>query len=344
MSVVVRAPNWLGDAVMSLPALEALRDALGDEPLVALARAGVADIYRLSGLCNEVLVLPSPQGKEGWPGVVRAAWALRPRRFRAGVLFPNSMESALSLWLTGAKQRSGYNRDGRGLLLSKRIPVPKAGEIPRHEVYYYLELLRRLGWIDALPEDTVPQLRLSAASLERGRRVLEEAGLEGPVLALSPGAANSRAKQWPPDFFVEAATLVARDTRWPIAVFGTPQEREVCEEISQQLQARGFHARSLAGSTTLSDFACAIAVCRMLITNDSGGMHVAYAAGVPTVAIFGPTIEEETGPLGIHSRVVREPVECSPCMLKDCPIDHRCMVRVSPERVTREALDLVQLR
>lgn len=129
-----------------------------------------------------------------------------------------------------------------------------------------------------------------------------------------------------------------------MAIFGTPQERELADGIANELAAAGVAAKSLAGKTSLGDFVAAIACCRVLITNDSGGMHVAYAAGVPTVAIFGPTIPEETGPLGTHTRIVREPVECSPCMLKDCPIDHRCMTRVSPERVAQEAAALVRLR
>jgi heptosyltransferase-2 len=344
MSVVVRAPNWLGDAVMSLPALEALRNAFPGQHLAALARGGVADIYRLSGLCDEVIVLPSPKGKGGWKEVVRASAALRARKFEIGVLFPNSMESALSLRLTGARQRWGYDRDGRGLLLTRKVSPPLPGDIPRHEVYYYLELLRRLEVIQVLPEDAVPRLHLSEAALERGYKILRDAGMPDKVMALSPGAANSRAKQWPPSYFVEAASLTARETGFPIAVFGTPQETEVCEGIAQNLRERGLVAANLAGTTTLSDFVCAIAVCQVLITNDSGGMHVGYAAGLPTVAIFGPTIEEETGPLGPLSRIVREPVECSPCMLKDCPIDHRCMTRVSAERVSHEALNLVQLR
>jgi len=344
MSVLVRAPNWLGDAVMSLPALSALRQHFANQPLVAWARAGVADIYRLSGLCDEVLVIPSPKSKEGWKGVARAAATLRPRRFEVGVLFPNSLESALSLRISGTQERIGYSRDGRGILLTKRILPPGAGETPRHEVYYYLELLRRAGLLAELPADAVPRLHLSAESQELGWQVLRRHGIGEAPIALSPGAANSRAKQWPPRYFVEAARVAAAHTGLPVAIFGTPQEMQLCEEIADQLQSLGVATVSLAGRTSLQEFICAIAQCRMLITNDSGGMHVAYAAGLPTVAIFGPTIEEATGPLGNHSRVIREPVECSPCMLKDCPIDHRCMERVVPERVAHEALELIKLR
>ncbi|MCU0228897.1 MAG: lipopolysaccharide heptosyltransferase II [Bryobacterales bacterium] len=341
--VLVRAPNWLGDAVMSLPAVEALRAATRGEHLAVLARPVVADIYRLSGHCDDVIVLPGPRAAGGWRAVLRTARGLRAQRFRLGFVLPNSFESALTMRLAGVGECVGYARDGRGLLLHRAVALPAKGEIPRHEAYYYLEMLRRLGIAEALPKDAVPRLQLSASSLARGREVLARAGIHQPPIAVSPGAANSRAKQWPPDFFAEAACQAAVQHAAPVALFGTPTESQLCDEIAQAIGARGVEVQSLAGSTSLADFICAIAACRVLLTNDSGGMHVAAAAGVPTVAVFGPTIEEETGPLGAHTRVIRQPVECSPCMLKDCPIDHRCMTGVSPQRVSEAARELVQL-
>lgn len=343
MKLAVRAPNWLGDTVMSLPALEALRRAEPSAQLVVLARASVADLYRLSGWCDEVVALPSPKGEGGWQAVWSAAWALRSHRFDAGIVLPNSFESALTLRLAGIRDSRGYARDGRRILLRHAVNPPQKGEIPRHEVFYYLELLRRLGIIPTLPGEAVPRLQLSEASRERGREVLAQAGLSGRVVAIAPGSANSRAKQWAPERFIAAARETAERLNAAVAIFGTPQERELAGNIEAALESQGVRVRSLAGKTSLHDFICAIANVSVLITNDSGGMHVAYAAGVPTVAIFGPTIPEETGPLGSHTRIVREPVECSPCMLKDCPIDHRCMTAISPERVARVACELVQL-
>lgn len=344
MKLAIRTPNWLGDAVMALPALEAVRQVLPEAHLTVVSRSAVADLFRVSGLCDAVVAVPAPKGSGGWGAMFGAGKELRAERFDAGLILPNSFESALSFRLAGIGDCWGYARDGRGWLLRRAVAPPKQGEIPRHEVFYYLELLQRLGLIPALPEEAVPSLRLREATLARGRALLAEQGLEGAVIAIAPGAANSRAKQWPPERFVAAARETAARLGAQVAVFGTPQERELAERIASDLTASGVAARSLAGKTSLADFVAAIACCRVLITNDSGGMHVAYAAGVPTVAIFGPTIPEETGPLGKHTRIVREPVECSPCMLKDCPIDHRCMTRVSPERVAQEAAALVQLR
>ena len=344
MNLAVRAPNWLGDAIMALPALEALRQAKPEANLTVLARASVADLYRLSGLCEDVVALPSPKGAGGWRSVWRAAWTLRAHRFDAGLLLPNSFESALTFRLAGIRDSWGYARDGRRPLLRRAAEPPRQGEIPRHEVFYYLELLRRLGIISALPAEAIPRLRLSEETRARGREVLAEAGLSGRIIAIAPGSANSRAKQWAPERFVAAARETAETLGASVAIFGTPQERELAAGIEISLAGLGVQVRSLAGRTSLRDFICAIANVSVLITNDSGGMHVAYAAGVPTVAIFGPTIPEATGPLGPHTRIVREPVECSPCMLKDCPIDHRCMTAISPERVARVACDLVQLQ
>ncbi len=341
--VLVRAPNWLGDAVMSLPALEAIRVRTEGEHLAVLVRPGVADIYRLSGLCDEVIPLSAARTAGGWMTLIKEARRLRSRRFRQGIVFPNSFESALTMRLAGVRECCGYARDGRRLLLTRAVALPAKDDIPRHEVFYYLELLRRLGILPALPPKAMPRLRLSDASLSRGRDVLAAAGVMRVPIAVNPGAANSRAKQWPPNAFVEAACLAAREHQAPVALFGTPQERELCAEIAAGIAARDVEAHNLAGTTRLADFICAIATCRLLITNDSGGMHIAAAAGLPTVAIFGPTIDEETGPLGDHTRVIREPVECSPCMLKDCPIDHRCMTRVSPQRVAAAARELVPL-
>lgn len=342
MNLAVRAPNWLGDAVMSLPALEALRSAMPDAHLTVLARTSVADVYRLSGLCDEVEALPSPRSTGGWRSVVRSAWKLRAKRFDAGVLLPNSFESALMFRVAGIRDCRGYARDGRGWLLAEAAEPPKRGEIPRHEVFYYLELLRRLGMLAELPRDATPRLRLAPEDLTRGRNILENAGLTRKVVGIAPGSANNPAKQWPPDRFTAAAAETASALGASVAIFGATGERMLAEGIAAELGERGVIARNLAGETSLADFIRAVANVCVLITNDSGGMHVAYAAGVPTVAVFGPTIPEATGPLGRHTRIVRETVDCGPCMLKDCPTDHRCMTRVSPQQVARVAIELIQ--
>ncbi len=329
--VLVRGTNWLGDAVMTLPALRAVRARYPEAHITVMARPWVAGVYRREPGVDEVIAAP-----ETWMSRVRRL------RFDAAILFTNSFDSALTAWLGGVPRRIGYDRDGRRLLLTDPIPCPKAGEIPRHERFFYLELLRRAGIIDRLPDDEPILIHAAAQSRCSGLRLLANMGFEVPAVGVSPGAQNSRAKQWPPERFVEAALLVAKAIQGGIVLFGSVRERPLCHVMAAAIRKTGVPVLSLAGETTLDQFLDLAAACRVFLTNDSGAMHAASALAVPTVAIFGPTDYIATAPAGPVSRLVREPVECSPCMLRDCPIDHRCMTAVSPERVAETALDLLK--
>ena len=216
---------------------------------------------------------------------------------------------------------------GGNCLLTRAVDVPKPGQIPRHESFYYLELLRRGGLIDSLPAGEAIRLRHGPAS--NGKR----------IIGISPGAAYGTAKRWLPERFAEAAGTLATARGASIAVFGTQGERALCEEVAQLLN--GHQVINYAGQTTLAQFIDLAAGCELFLTNDSGSMHIASALGVPTVAIFGATDDTTTGPTGLNARVVRQPVDCSPCLLRECPIDHRCMTGVSTDRVVREALELL---
>jgi len=244
-------------------------------------------------------------------------------------LLQNAFEAALIAWLAGIPNRIGYNRDGRGLLLTRSTAPPKPGEIPRHERFYYLELLRRAAIIDSLPESE--RIELHAPPGERKR-----------MIGVSPGAAYGGAKRWLPERFAEAAARIANARDASIALFGSQAEREICSQIEVSTLLRGVEISNYAGRTSLGQFIELAASCEIFLTNDSGAMHIASALGIPTVAIFGATDDVATGPTGPLARVVREPVECSPCLLRECPIDHRCMTRVSAERVAEEALALLK--
>jgi heptosyltransferase II len=168
------------------------------------------------------------------------------------------------------------------------------------------------------------------------------AGAPGRIVGVSPGAAFGSAKRWPPGRFAEAAAELAAKLDCTVAVFGSKDERELCEHVARLVEARGLTVKNFAGQTTLRDFIELVAGCLVYLTNDSGGMHVACALGVPTVAVFGSTDETATGPVGAWTRVVRDPVDCSPCLLRECPTDHRCMERVAAGRVVEAALELVR--
>jgi heptosyltransferase-2 len=342
VKLLVRAPNWVGDAVLSLPALRALRRAFPEAHLAVLARAWVAPLYRRESAVDEVLLHTAAPGPGDWRGKWRLARALRSQGFDCAILLQNAFEAALVARLAGIRRRIGYARDARGFLLTDPIAAPRPGEIPRHEVYYYLELLRRARILEALPEVRVIELDAAAHARERGRRRLEAAGLSGQVIGVSPGAAFGGAKRWPPDRFASAARLVAPARAAAVAVFGSPGDRSLCDGVAAGLERAGVAVRNFAGETTLDEFIELAAACSLFLTNDSGAMHIAAALGVPTVALFGPTDPWATGPVAARARVVREPLDCSPCKLRECPIDHRCMTRITPEAVAEAALDLLE--
>jgi heptosyltransferase-2 len=331
--VLVRATNWLGDAVMSLPAIRAIRQILAHAQIAVVARPRVADLYARETCIDRVIPYTAQTGLRA---KLEFAASLREAGFDGAILLQNAFDAALIAWLAGIPERIGYNRDGRGLLLTRAIRVPEPGDIPRHQRFYYLELLRRAGMIERFPVSD--EIRLDGIDLARERGAAHLAALQipGPVIGISPGAAYGNAKRWLPERFAGTAARF----KAAVLVFGSQAERPLCEAVSVQLRHDGLDARNLAGQTTLREFIDLAAACRLFLTNDSGAMHVASALGVPTVTIFGATDDTTTGPTGALARVVREHAECSPCLLRECPIDHRCMTRVTTGRVTAVALQL----
>jgi heptosyltransferase-2 len=335
--ILVRATNWVGDAVMSVPALQALRERYPRAHIAVLARPWVADLYAREFFADQVIRFDAPRGLRGAPLWWSAAAKLRALSFDTAILFPNSFESAAIAALAGIQTRIGYNRDGRGWLLTRAILPPQPGETPAHQRFYYLELLRRAGILDTLPAAEAIRLGGASAAATAGRERLAQLGWTD-VVGVSPGAAYGGAKRWHPERFAEAAASFG----WPVAVFGAPEEREIAEGVARHLHLRGAAVHNFAGQTTLREFIDLAAACRVFLTNDSGPMHIASALGVPTVAVFGATDHNATGPTGPLARVVREPVACSPCLLRECPIDHRCMTAVTATRVAETGLDLLK--
>jgi heptosyltransferase-2 len=333
--ILVRATNWVGDAVMSLPALRALRDRFPHSEISILAKPWVADLYRREPFCNHLIPYTASSLASKWT----AARDLRGFRFDTAILLQNAFEAAAIAFVARIPQRIGYARDARSRLLTQAIPVPLPGEIPRHERFYYLELLRRAGILEKMPANDL--IRLDGATLARadGVEKFRKFGLGDVVIGISPGAAYGSAKRWLPDRFADAANHIAKQLGASVAIFGSQSERDLCASVAASITAP---VKNFAGETTLAEFIDLAAACRVYLSNDSGAMHIASALGVPTVAIFGATDETTTGPTGPLARVVREPVECSPCLLRECPIDHRCMTRVETLRVANTALDLLK--
>lgn len=317
---------------MSLPAIRAVREAFPGAHVTVLARAAVADLYAREGAVDGVML---------YAGSRRQATAeLRRESFDCAILLPNSFDAALVAWMARIPRRIGYRRDGRGWLLTEAIAPPDPGEIPRHERFYYLELLRRAGIVPEYPPCADIRLDGCEAARAAGLDALRGAGLPAPVVGVSPGAAYGDAKRWRPERFAETAVLVARAHGAAVALFGAAAERELCESVAGAIRADGITVHNFAGESTLRQFIDLAAACRLFLTNDSGAMHIASALGVPTVAVFGATDDTTTGPTGTGACVVREQVACSPCLLRACPIDHRCMTGVTTGRVAAVALEL----
>ncbi len=342
--ILVRATNWVGDAVMSVPALQALRQNFPAAHIAILARPWVAGLYGAEPFCDELIPYDAPRGWRGVGEKWRITSELRARRFDCAILFQNAFEAAALVRLAGIPTRIGYRRDARSWLLTHPIPRPKPGETPRHQRFYYLELLKRANLIHNYSSDSAIRLSSAPQAARAGRARFHAATLAGPVVGISPGAAYGGAKRWLPDRFAEAGVQIAREIGASIAIFGSKEEFEICESVRRGVEAAGLRAINFSGRTTLAEFIELAAACDVFLTNDSGPMHIASALGVPTIAIFGATDDEATGPTGAHCRVVRVPVECSPCLLRECPIDHRCMTRVSAAHVAEAAHSLVEIQ
>ncbi len=337
MKILVRATNWLGDAVMSLPALRALRTRFPNAEIVVLARPWVAALYEDERSMDRVIELTGDPGPRDWAAKWKLCHLLRRERFDLAVLLPNSFESAAIVYLSGARRRVGYARDGRRVLLTDAIAVPRPGEIPRHESYYYPELFRRAGLIETLPAINEILFDQLDESRRRGAALFAVRNIALPVIGVNPGAAYGTAKRWLPDRFAAVARRLADHRAASIAVFGAASERALCGEV-----AAACGGVNLAGATTLREFIDMTAACSLCFANDSGAMHIAAATGVPCVTVFGPTDEAATGPVGPTARLVRNPVDCAPCKLRECPIDHRCMTRVSVEQVVEIGSEAVR--
>ena len=323
---------------MSLPAIRAVRARYPEAEIVLLAKPWVAALYEGERSVNRVIMLEGLPGPRDLASKWRVAGRLRLEKFDLAILLPNSFESAAVIRLAGVKRIIGYARDGRGWLLHDAIPVPEPGEIPPHEMFSYLELLRRAGLLESRPAITEIRFDDIEKSRDNGEQLFRRLGVNLPVVGVSPGAAYGSAKRWLPERFATAASALAARLNASIAIFGSDAEKDLCGQVATACGGRNF-----AGTTTLRAFIDMTAACSLFLSNDSGAMHIASALGTPSVTIFGPTNEIATGPSGSLARIIREPVDCAPCMKRECPIDHRCMTRVSAQHVISAAESLLNL-
>ena len=332
MRLLIRATNWVGDAILALPALRAVRAKFPDAHLAIVARSYVADLYRGQSICDELIPYDSNGQHRGWQGREAFAKELRAKNFDVALLLQNAFDAAWLAWRAQIPQRIGYARDGRSFLLTRAVPVTKPGETPSHEKFYYLELLRRIGWLHDLPDDPHIALHVPDAARHRAMQTLVEAGARPHArrIAVGAGASYGSAKCWPTDRFAKALNEFLADADMDVLLFGTPSESSVSDAI-----ATGLHRPpiNLTGRTSIADLPALLSQCHLFLGNASGAMHVAAAVALPIVATFGPTDPDGTAPVTPLATIVQQKPYCSPCFLRRCPTDHRCMTAITPEMV-----------
>jgi lipopolysaccharide heptosyltransferase II len=305
--VIIRSPNWLGDACMAFPAVRALRAGRPDLRLTVFTPAKLAQLWQSLGIIDEII---TKDGKEGLLSVVKRL-KRTGRRYDAGILFTNSTRSTLEFWLAGIPRLVGFKGSLRSKLMHQIVPEQQMGTAPEHQANKYLRLAQHCG-----ADISSPALFATGTTLRNADGVIR--------VGICAGAEYGQAKRWPLERFAEVANFIP-NVEW--VLFGAPGEKAMGEQLASMLTVRHLN---LVGKTSLDDLIECLRECSLLVTNDTGTMHLAAALGVPTVTIFGSTEPILTGPLGAQHTIVRHHVPCSPCFKRECPFGHYdCMTGVS---------------
>jgi heptosyltransferase-2 len=323
--ILIRCPNWIGDVILSIPAISAVREAFPSAHISTLIKSDLSQLLEGNPDINEIISfepdLMSVTEK------LKFYRGLKEKNFDLAILLTNSFESALSAYLAGIKERIGYKKDMRGIFLTEKIPMPPRKYPRMHQSDFYLTL------VDSIPE--VRSQKLEARSKKVSFYITEdiqnsvdkfweEKGLseKSPVIGMNIGASYGSAKRWFPERFAELSDRIYSELKGEVILFGGSGDMSIEAEIKGGMKNK---ALSMVGKTTLKSLAAMIKRCHLFVTNDSGPMHIAAAVGTPIVAIFGSTDPSETSPLSDRYKIVRKPVDCSPCWKRECPTDHRCM-------------------
>jgi len=368
---LVRGVNWLGDAVMTTPALLRLRERFPQAHITLFTLAKLRDLWLRHPAFNEVI---APEPGEGLLSVGRR---LRAGNFDLALALPNSPRAALELWLARIPQRIGYARPWRNWFLTEAIPtrpgharmrkrsvaeirqlVAAANQREKphgrasantammpardaHQMHEYLHLIAALG---ANPEPLMPTLALRPEEIAAAKRKFALDQISSPIFGLNPGAEYGPAKCWPADRFIAAARAICQRTNCAWLILGGKPETALARQIASTIGPPPCAVRNLAGQTALREFMALLKSCRVLLTNDSGPMHVAAALGTPVVALFGSTSPELTGPGlpgdSLH-HLLKSDAPCAPCFRRQCPIDFRCMKGFSAERVVKAVVEML---
>jgi heptosyltransferase-2 len=328
--VLVREVNWVGDLVLSLPALKALRRAFPDAHLAVLARPELLGFFDGMAWVDERIAHPARRGLRGLKERCGLARALRAKNYDLAVLFPNSFESAFWVWRAGIPRRAGYARDCRGWMLTHRA-TPTREVLETHQVHYYLHMLRETLGVEGEAGEFALEVHASHRDKMRAWLAERREHPAGPLLALAVAAAYGPAKEWPAERFAALIDRLGERHGAECVLLGSPSERLKCEQVAA-MSERG--ALLAAGVTGLGEALALLSLCQGFAGNDSGAMHLAGALGLPTVGIFGSTRADRTGPLGPKTKVIYHQIECSPCLARVCRYGHyECLKQITPEEV-----------
>jgi heptosyltransferase II len=340
--VVVRGASWVGDAVMTIPALRQLRRILPNAHITLATRSWAEGIFKDADYIDEILSYSPERSIKNFMQQV-SEW--RKSRFDLAILLQNAFEPAFISFAARVPFRIGYATDGRRRLLNYPVAVP-SWRSQKHEVYYYLNIiseLERTIFGISYVEDHPPDCNLVISETRKNviRKFLNENGTkpDRPVIVLCPGSTNSRAKRWPSERFAMLADMLLDRLDSNVILIGAAEELDVTNEVISQMRNRPV---VLTGKMKLDETVALLSLADLLITNDTGPAHIGAALNCPTLVIFGPTNPVTTSPFSKVAEVIRKPPECAPCMLRDCPIDHRCMTAITPEEIFNRASTLVK--
>jgi heptosyltransferase-2 len=337
-NILIRGTNWIGDAVMTIPAVNAVRNTFPQARISILAKPWLAEVYRLCPSLDEIILFHDPGFHSGIAGKIKLGNELRKLKFDAAILLQNAIEAAIITWWAGIPIRAGYNSDGRGLLLTHSVQRTTAIR-KVHQTKYYLEMVKALGCQSA---EANVHLKPGKEYETLSETLFDEHGIgrDAFLIGIAPGAAYGPAKRWFPERFAAVADRLMNDFSAQALLFGSSADRKSTDAVQHNATHQLI---SLAGKTNLKETIALIARCNLFISNDSGLMHIAGALNIPTVAIFGSTNPITTSPAGDKSVVIYKEASCSPCLKETCPTDFRCMEVVTVEEVYETAKSLLKI-
>jgi heptosyltransferase-2 len=354
-NLLVRSVNWVGDAVMTMSALRALKLSRPKSKITLLANPWVSPLFEKDPHVDEIILYND--NYKSLTGKFRLASIIKKNRFCAAFLFQNAIDAAIISFLANIPERIGYNRDRRGFLLTKAIPFDAHAK-GLHHVQYYMNLLEQAGVITSYAD---PWIYLAVDERLGARSKLSD--LRRPIVAINPGATYGSSKRWSPERFAEVAARVIDELNGSILILGGPSENEIAEKICEKMEDNrlrslevkgtskkladpakftGSELLNMSSKTTLRELAAVISESDLLVTNDSGPMHISYAVRTPVVAIFGSTSPELTGPVGKSNIIIKKDVGCSPCFQRECSEkDLICMNDITADEVFNAVREMV---